>query len=288
MLSKPERTLTDWLEGWWNCYSLTLWLRLRSWHYLDTMRLYPLSFGVTVMKYAVHLGTTQFAYGMSRQEQWRLHWWGKHKAELNVVCKRILQLYNSFSLSNISSYVWTTCYSVYHRLARRCLTLFPTRPCVDAWPRGAQIDTSGCGTLAPKVPLSSSISQDGVCISFLSNVLINCPLLFPHKLPRWLIGAAVSYLPHWLGHCCEVGHITRIPVGLWFSGQSGETVGHQKVRDLHKCIFRLYFLSIIKCLNSNFIWVVTISKRSLGQAVSVHVISVFFALKRLHILLSQL
>lgn len=91
MLSKPKHWMTEYKDD--QIVFLWHWFRLPSWLYLDTMRLYPLSFGVTVMKYAVHLGTTQFAYGTSRQEQWRPRWWGKHKDLVgpDMVSKMILQ-----------------------------------------------------------------------------------------------------------------------------------------------------------------------------------------------------
>lgn len=42
-----------------------------------------------------------------------------------------------------------------YRPAVKCLTVFPTHLCVDGWPQAAPTDTSDCGTLAPKVLLSS-------------------------------------------------------------------------------------------------------------------------------------
>lgn len=54
------------------------WRRLPWWRYLDTTRQCPLSCGASVRKFAVHHGTTRSAYGMSRREEWRLHWWETH------------------------------------------------------------------------------------------------------------------------------------------------------------------------------------------------------------------
>lgn len=63
------------------------------------------------MKSAVHLGTTQFAYGTLRQEQWRLHWWGQQKVELvvssNLVCKRVYSMFFFSGFFELLDYIWT-------------------------------------------------------------------------------------------------------------------------------------------------------------------------------------
>lgn len=57
------------------------------------------------------------------------------------------------------------------------------------------------------------------------------PLKTPLCTARRLLGAAVTDLPHRLGHRCEVGAVARAPARLRLPGQLGEAVGHQKVCD---------------------------------------------------------
>lgn len=138
---------------------------------------------------------------------------------------------------------WLMCFCPLHRQAPKCLTVFPTHLCVDGWPQAAPTDTSDCGTLAPKVPLGS---KPPPCLSscFSSSIFFSAPpwalgltlplhgskrLLSSPLLSRRVAGAAVSDLPHWLGHRCEVGAVTWAPAGLGFPRQPGQTLGHQKV-----------------------------------------------------------
>lgn len=51
------------------------WCRLPWWHYPVTTKQCRRSCGVTLRKFAVHHGTTRFAYGTLRREKWRRHWW---------------------------------------------------------------------------------------------------------------------------------------------------------------------------------------------------------------------
>lgn len=195
------------------------WPRLPWWHYLDTTRQYRPSCGVTARKSAVHHGTTQSVYGMLRQEHWKPRWWESRIKTKRFNCSREIS-WTLFAMALASQatyrFNWEPFFCLFHRRALKCLTVFPTHLCVDAWPQAALTDTSDCGTLEPKVPLSLSI---------LIALLLVFSALFPFKtlplLTRRLTGAAVSDLPHWLGYCCEVGTVSWAPAGLGFSWQSG-------------------------------------------------------------------
>lgn len=65
---------------------------------------------------------------------------------------------------------------LFHRRELKCLTAFPTRLCANAWPQGAQTDTLGCGTLAPKVAASSA-QTELVRVSFWT---VSCPPQMAH------------------------------------------------------------------------------------------------------------
>lgn len=78
------------------------------------------------------------------------------------------------------------------------------------------------GTTVP--PLMSFVQLYPLCAST------------PPLLTRRLAGAALSDLPHRLGHRSEVGAVTWTPAGVWISWQPGQTVGHEKVCDIFKHI----------------------------------------------------
>lgn len=65
-------------------------------------------------------------------------------------------------------------------------------------------------------------------------------LQMPPFLSRRVAGAAVSDLPHWLGHRCEVGTVTWAPAGLRLPWQLGQTVGHQKVCEVNSVYINIY------------------------------------------------
>lgn len=101
---------------------------------------------------------------------------------------------------------WTTfeqLFFLFHRRARRCLTAFPTLRCANAWPQGAQTDTLGCGTLAPKVAASSA-QTELVRVSFWT---VSCPYQTAHwcccPWPPTLGGSLRWSGPLHMSTCCS-------------------------------------------------------------------------------------
>jgi len=97
----------------------------------------------------------------------------------------------------------------FYRRAAKCLTAFPTRLCVGDWPPAAPTDTSGCGTLAPKVLPCGHCNGLSKLLPIICVSAASC-LFFkkPHLPSRRVAGAAVPDLPHRLGDRREVGAVT--------------------------------------------------------------------------------